>query len=369
MDVFTKPIRFLLFLSLLTVALYYGRDVIIPFCFAALLSMLFLPFNRRLERNGVHRGFASLISVLIFVMVVAGLVALLVWQMSDLSKDLSGIEQRVSQYVDQARQYISKTFGVSEDQQKKMMEKQQSSGGGQLSGVVTGIMSSMFSIMVNFILVLVYTFLLLFFRTHIRKFVLKLVRPEDQAKSRSAMDKGSLVAQKYLSGLAMMIACLWILYGIGFSIVGVKHAIFFAILCGVLEIVPFVGNITGTALTILATVAQGGQMNVVIGILIVYGLVQFFQTYILEPLVVGAEVNINPLSTILVIVIGETLWGVAGMVLAIPLLGITKIICDHVEPLQPYGFLIGQEKKKDDSKIKDKLLHLFSRKNKNAKGQ
>ena len=72
-----------------------------------------------------------------------------------------------------------------------------------------------------------------------------------------------------------------------FLIAGVKNAFFFAILCGLLEIVPFVGNISGTALTIIASLATGGSSNVIIGILIVYGLVQFIQTYILEPLVVG----------------------------------------------------------------------------------
>jgi predicted PurR-regulated permease PerM len=90
--------------------------------------------------------------------------------------------------------------------------------------------------------------------------------------------------------------------------------------------------------------------------------VQFLQTYILEPLVVGAEVNINPLSTILVIVIGETLWGIGGMVLAIPLLGITKIICDHVESLKPYGYLIGEEKKANGGGIKEKISKLFRKK-------
>jgi predicted PurR-regulated permease PerM len=135
------------------------------------------------------------------------------------------------------------------------------------------------------------------------------------------------------------------MYAIGFSIAGVKNAFFFAVLCGLLEIVPFIGNITGTALTLSMSLVQGGGMNLVIGILITYIVVQFIQTYIIEPLVVGAEVNINPLFTILGLVAGEMLWGIAGMVLAIPLMGITKVICDHIVPLQPFGYLIGEEKK------------------------
>jgi predicted PurR-regulated permease PerM len=73
------------------------------------------------------------------------------------------------------------------------------------------------------------------------------------------------------------------------------------------------------------SLTQGGGGGMVIGILITYGLVQFIQTYILEPLVVGSEVKLNPLFTILAIVIGELVWGVPGMVVAIPILGITKV--------------------------------------------
>src|SRR5690606_36645250 len=106
------------------------------------------------------------------------------------------------------------------------------------------------------------------------------------------------VSEQYVSGLFMMIVGLWIMYGIGFTIVGVKNALFFAVLCGLLEIVPFVGNLTGTVLTVSMSLVQGGGMNLVVGILITYALVQFIQTYLLEPLIVGAEVSINRLFTI-----------------------------------------------------------------------
>ena len=164
------------------------------------------------------------------------------------------------------------------------------------------------------------------------------------------------VAQKYLTGLALMIACLWVMYGIGFSIVGVENAIFFAILCGLLEIVPFVGNLTGVTVTLLMTLAQGGSTSMLIGILVTYSVVQFTQSYILEPMVVGREISINPVFTIMGIVGGELLWGISGMILALPLLGIIKIICDHIEPLKPFGYLIGDDKKEEGSK---KLKKIF----------
>ena len=184
---------------------------------------------------------------------------------------------------------------------------------------------------------------------------------EDQkGNAQKVIHESSLVAQKYLSGLGTMIVMLWVMYGIGFSIIGVKSALFFAVLCGLLEIVPFVGNVIGTSLTLLMVLTQGGSSGMIIGVLVTYGIVQFVQTYILEPLVVGAEVNINPLFTIMVLVVGELIWGLPGMILAIPLLGIVKIVCDNVERLKPYGYLIGKEKKeKKGNGVVDKVKKWF----------
>ena len=242
------------------------------------------------------------------------------------------------------------------------MLKSSQQGGGQGGGMITGFASGVMGILVDLLLVLVYIFLFMYFRSHLRKFILKLVPAAQKKNAEVIIHDTQLVAQQYLTGLGMMIVGLWVMYGIGFSIVGVKNAIFFAILCGLLEIVPFVGNLTGNALTILMALSQGGGMNMVIGILIVYAIVQFFQSYILEPLVVGAEVNINPLFTIVIIVVGEMVWGIAGMVLAIPLLGIVKIICDHIEPLKPYGFLIGEDKKKEKGGLMEKIKGIFKKK-------
>ncbi|MBP6757642.1 MAG: AI-2E family transporter [Flavobacterium sp.] len=67
----------------------------------------------------------------------------------------------------------------------------------------------------------------------------------------------------------------------------------------------------------------------------------------------------NPLFTIFALVLGELIWGISGMILAIPMIAIFKIVCDHIDSLKPYGFLIGEiETERKESvfikKIKDK---------------
>lgn len=307
--------------------------------------MLFLPVSRWLETKGFSKGLSIVSCVFLFVAVLGVIVWLITWQVTDLTSDMGNIEQKVTKMITDLKQSINKKFGISAKQQDQLLKSNQSSSGG-MSSTISGIGSGVMSFLVDFILMLVYIFLFMYYRGHIKKFILQLIPAKQKANTEDIISGIQKVSQQYLTGLGLMIVGLWVMYSIGFSIAGVKFAIFFAILCGLLEIVPFVGNLTGNLLTVLMVVVQGGGTSMIVGVLITYAIVQFLQTYILEPLVVGAEVNINPLFTIFVLVAGELVWGIPGMVLAIPLLGIAKIICDHIEPLKPYGFLIGQEKKK-----------------------
>jgi predicted PurR-regulated permease PerM len=339
----------LLLLFLVSIALLYlAKPVLVPLAFGGLLAMLLTPLARWFEQKGIGRGVSSVLSILLFAMVAVGLILLLRWQIADLVKDLDKLQEQLMKLFEQIKSYVRTQFGINSRQQQQMLKEQQSGGMEKAAGIAMGTLTTTFGLLVDTVLVMVYIFCFLFFRAHFKNFVLRLVSVENKVTAEKIMYKASRVAQQYLSGLGMMIVMLWIMYGIGFSIVGIKSAIFFAILCGILEIVPFAGNITGTSITVLIAFAQGGSIDMVIGVLITYAIVQFTQTYILEPLVVGNQVNLNPLFTILVIVVGEAIWGIAGMVLSIPLLGMFKVVCDHIEPLKPYGYLIGNQNAKED---------------------
>jgi predicted PurR-regulated permease PerM len=354
-----RTVYILLFLFLFFTILHYAKSFLVPLTFAGLLSMLLLPVTSKLEDKGWNRALAVIVSILLLLLFFSGIIALLAWQVSDMAQNSAELEKNVLSKIAQVRAYIARSFGISQEQQQQMIQNQQSFSG-QITSNFPKMLGSLGGFLTNFLLVLIYIFLFQYFRTHLKNFVLRLVPQDQKQKTVKTIQDSRKVAQKYMTGLALMIVGLWIMYSIGFSIAGVKNAFFFAILCGLLEIVPFVGNITGTLLTILTSIATGADMSVVIGIVITYSLVQFIQTYILEPLVVGNEVNINPLFTIAGIVAGEFVWGIPGMILAIPVMGVTKIICDNVDALKPYGYLLGEDKKKSTSTI-DKLKKWFGK--------
>jgi predicted PurR-regulated permease PerM len=333
----TAVIKNLLLLFLIFAGLYFAKEFLMPLSIGGILATLFLPFCKWMEQK-IPKGLAVFICLLTLLLIISTLAYLLGWKVSELITDVTLIKQKAIDIFNQTQDYIFKNIGISVAQQTQIIKAEQPS----YSGMVQLMLGSFTYIFTNFILVLVYVFFLLYYRGHIKNFLLKLTTPTQTNEMEQVIFSATHVSQQYLLGLSKMIVCLWIMYGVGFSIIGVENAIFFAVLCGMLEIVPFIGNITGTTLTVLVTALHGANFATLGGIVLIYGVVQFIQGWVLEPLILGAQVKINPLFTIIALVLGELVWGIPGIILAIPLTAILKIICDHIEPLKPYGFLIGE---------------------------
>ena len=357
-----KALAIVALVLLIVTVLILGKPFLVPLTFAALLAMLLLPVTRWMESKGVNKALSTLAAIMLLLSFFALVLFFIGWQMSDIASNTAKLQQTVTEKYEQAKDFISQQLGVSERKQEQIIKEQQKSSSGKMTGMVTAVMGGITSFLTDTLLVFVYVFLFIYLRSRIKGFIIRLVPLVERENALKVLNDTQQITVKYLGGLFLMIVCLWVMYGIGFSLLGVENAIFFAILCGLLEIVPFVGNLTGTGITIAMSLVQGGDMNMVIGIILVYGAVQFIQTYLLEPMIVGAEVSINPLFTIVGLVAGELIWGIPGMILAIPLLGITKIVFEHVEPLKPFAYLIGSdEQKKDDKNWKDKIMSWFSR--------
>ncbi len=334
----SSAIKKLLIFFLVFGGLYYAKDFLMPLTIGSIMAALFLPLCKWMEGKNLPKGLAVLTCLLVLLMGIAGVVSLLGWQISELTKDIALIKQQGIETGNRIQLYIFNHFGISAVKQSQFLKDKQPS----FTGIIQTMAGSLAYIYINFVLVLAYIFLLLYYRSHIKHFLLKLSPTSQQEEMKQVVNSVANVSQQYLVGLSKMIVCLWIMYGIGFSVLGVKNALFFAFLCGLLEIIPFIGNITGTALTVLVAGVHGASLPMIAGIIGVYSIVQFVQGWLLEPIMVGPQVKINPLFTIIALVIGQLVWGIPGIFLAIPVTAMFKIVCDHVEPLKPLGFLIGE---------------------------
>ncbi len=339
----TKITRSLIFLFLLCGGLYFAKDFLVPVAFGGIFAMLLTPMCSWLENKSIGKALSAILCVFLFLVIVGTVLFLLSWQVTGLADDAVNVVALINKFSVLVQQYIAHTFGLPLEMQQQIIKEQSSiliTNSMYRIAIVSGSIASLIGLSV---LVLVYIFLFIYYRNHLGNFVLKLVSEENKERTGKIIASSGHLGQQYISGLGIVIVLLWIMYGIGFSIIGVKHALFFAVLCGLLEIVPYLGNIIVSLLTAIVAFSQGGA-TMALWVLAIYGLIQFVQNYILDPLIVGAKVSINPLCTIVVIVVGEMIWGIPGMILAIPLLGIVKIIFDNTPGLEAFGYLIGEIK-------------------------
>jgi predicted PurR-regulated permease PerM len=339
-----KVINIQLFILLSAAILYFAKPVLMPLAIAGMFALVFMPVCRRLENKGCPTVAAALICGLLFTLLVAAIVLFIIWHVQHIAAGFSDIHQHFADYIHGFRKYLHDRFGMDtlkKDSPLPIPVQPDSDG---ISRIAASLMGALISIGINLLLILVYMIMLLCLRHDIRSFILRTSTLESTGKTEIVIVQSAKVVQQYLWGLSIVIICLWVMYSIGFTVVGIHNAIFFAILCGILEIIPFVGNITGSTLTCLMALSQGGGFNMVLGVLITYLLIQAIQFYVISPLVMQTQVSIHPLFTIVVLFAGDLIWGISGMILAIPVLGIVKIVCDHIDDLQPLGRLLGRNR-------------------------
>src|SRR5215203_3102581 len=196
-----KAVRILLILVLLVVILVYARPFLVPLAFAAILSMLLLPIAKSLERRGMNKVLAVLLSILLFLSLFAGLFFFINWQLSGLAEDTAKMEQQVTAKLQDLKTYISNTFGVSPAKQQQMLKQQQQGSSGKTGAFITGFLSGLGAFLTNTLLVLVYIFLMLFFRGHLKAALLKFIPVPQQTTGKKILQDAQQVTQKYLSGL------------------------------------------------------------------------------------------------------------------------------------------------------------------------
>jgi predicted PurR-regulated permease PerM len=182
-------------------------------------------------------------------------------------------------------------------------------------------------------------------------FFMKLYRDEDDEKVRRVVDKIATVSQKYLTGRAMSVLIIATMYAVGLSLVGIKNAILLACIAAIMTLIPYLGTVLGGLFPVLMALATEDSVQPALYAAGVLFFIQTMDNYFIEPNIVGGEVNLNALTSIFSIIVGGLIWGVAGMILFLPMAAIVKIVCDNVTPLKPFGYILGEPGQKP-SKIK-----------------
>lgn len=173
-------------------------------------------------------------------------------------------------------------------------------------------------------------------------FVHKAVRSVPNEELNLLLKKIYEVIQSYLSGLFLVILIVGVLNSVGLLILGVPHAIFFGFLAGFLILIPYIGILIGSILPALLAIVTMDSPWYAVGVIGVMSFVQFLEGNLITPHIVGSKVSVNPLAAIIALFLGGQLWGLSGLILALPVTAILKVIMDTIPSLEPYGFLLGE---------------------------
>lgn len=360
LPVYIKSTIYLLLVLLIITLLSIGSTFFIPFCIALLFASLLYPVSAKLEKWGLWRAPSIILSILLAMIVFGAVIFFISNQIMSFTKDAPALKQNIFEKLNGIQVYISSEFHIDEQRQitwmKQRLQGIMESGGAILSSVftLTG------TIIAGMGIIPIYIFFLTYYRDKFQKFIFKISKEEQHAHILNIVERTSKVSAKYIRGLLIDIAILSVLNSTGFLLLGLKHAVLLGVIASILNIIPYIGVLIGSIFPVLIALLTKDTLWYAAGAAGVCVLVQFLDNNFITPKVVGSSVSINPLATLIALIIGGLIWGVAGMMLFIPFLGMLKVVFDNIQSLQPYGYLLGEETRMKSSVKLTRLKELVS---------
>ncbi len=337
-------------LTLFIFFLIQAKSILVPFLFAVFFSILLTPLSSFIEKYRIHRIFSSLLSVLIGITFLAGIIFFFYSQIVNFAQDLGMIEKRINELFAQFSGFFNAYLDVEPDAQLESAQDAIISFlQDNVEPLTRGVMTAATTVTM-FFLIPIYVFLLLMYRDFLKDFFLMaLARTDRDNKVENVLFKVRSVVQNYITGMFMVICILAVLNSVTLMIIGVDHPLFFGVFAAMLNVIPFLGPIIGSILPIIYSLLTMDSLWYPVAVLASFYVIQLFESNLFTPMIVGQRVSLNPLVTLLAIFVGGQIWGLAGMILFIPGLAMLKEICDEVDSLRPYGYLLGKVKTREET--------------------
>lgn len=354
-----KATIILLFFILLIYGLIQAKTLLYPIALAMLFTFLLLPVANYLERKGLTRILTNFIVIFGIAAVIALVLFLMYSQVGALIDEMPDLKTHAQQNVESMAQSISKRIGVSTDEFKTWVNNHINNVGENQFFVNTIIPTTTTTVMAIGLMP-VYIFLMLYYRDKFYKFLMMIFPERSHDKAVRVITEISHVTKHYMRGAFVVVLILCVLNSVGLLIVGVKFAVLMGIISAICNFIPYFGTLIGALFPLAMALFAGDSSNEVIGVIILFIIIQFTENNILTPNITGGNVQINPFVTIVSIIIGGMIWGIPGMFVVVPITGMLKIVLDNYEPTRPLAFLIGVRGTEKHSVTMQKLKRFFT---------
>jgi len=343
----------LLDLVLIVFILWSTQTIVIPILFSIILAVMVYPIARLLERIRFNRMFSTIISLLIAILIFAGIGYLIVMQIIDISKDAATIIVKLEKLSNEVLRWVTRTFQISQNELAEKGLQELESAMATISKYAMNFFSSFGNILTSGILVPIFAFFFLYYRDFFKTFFIKVFKSTPKEKVEDTLEKMYSALQNYMVGQITVMTIVAILNTIGLYFIGVSYAWFFGVLASLLMILPYVGIAIGSIFPAIFALATMDSPYYALAIVGWFQFVQFLEGNFITPNIVGSKVSLNPMVSMLAIILGGMLFGFAGFILALPLAALLKVAFDSIPQLQAFGYLLGDpeiENKKEENK-------------------
>jgi predicted PurR-regulated permease PerM len=339
-------LRYLQYVVYGSVILYFGKDLFIPLSFGVLISFVLYPICAWLEKKGTGRLIAIIISLTILIVLGLLLVALLIYQLSAFVKEWPAIQSKLGNSLSELSKFLADVVGLSREQQQEFIDRLSDQSGNNIITVLRHTISASAVSMVLLILIPVYVVLILYYRTYWMKVLSRLFPTESNDRLREILFLTIKAYYSFIKGMALVYLIVGSLNTVGLLLLGVPHAILFGFIASILTFIPYVGIIVGSLLPMAMSWITYDSVWYPIGVVGIFTFVQYLEANVIFPLAVSNRLNVNTLVMLLAIFAGGILWGMAGMILFVPFVGIAKLIADHNPRWKTISLILGTDNEK-----------------------
>lgn len=323
---------------------YMLQTIIVPLLFSIILSVLIFPIVSFLERKlRFNRIFSATFSVLFLCLAILAIFTFIGVQFNEIiSKSdtyVSQIERKMKPLIHQAEVSTGiKTDKIIESENLKMEKVVEN----HFTNITDFLMASG-GVLGNMIVVPLYMFFFLLYRKFFISFVYSLLEKRcSKEDTKVILSKLYDVQQNYLVGLITVMFIVGVLNSAGLLLLGIDFPFFFGFLCALLLLIPYIGILIGSLLPALVALATKDSYWYAVGVIAIFSFIQMLEGNFITPKITGSKVSVNAFVSILSFVVFALLWGTSGMILALPITASLKVIFDHSQRFQVYGFLLGE---------------------------
>jgi predicted PurR-regulated permease PerM len=338
---YVKASIFVIGLCALLAILYIAKGIIVPVVFAIIISIVLHPVVNFFVKKKINRVVAIVFTIFLTFLIIVAFGTLITSQVSRFSDSFPALVDRFTGLLDRSISWASNYFDIKPQKIHEWITKTQGdiiNISGAAIGQTLVIVGS--GLVVLFLLP-VYIFLILFYHPILIEFIRRIFGTSNQIQVNKIITQTKNVIQRYLIGLSIEAVIMAVLETTTLLILGIEYALLLGIIGALLNVIPYIGGLVAVALPMIVALATKSSAWYAFYVLAAFYIIQLIDNNFIVPKIVASKVKINALFSIIVVFVGNALWGIPGMFLSIPLLAIVKLVCDNIEPLKPWGFLLG----------------------------